>query len=93
MEVGSETSTPRVEGDQAYLVFWAYLDLFRLIQTLLSSFGFIWAHLSSFELMLHWKNFIYIEPHLEDAYLHEERELRLINLKAIQGELGFHPHT
>ena len=40
--------------------------------------------------MHHQQNSIYIEPHSEDAYLYEEREFRLINLKALRGELGFH---
>ena len=46
--------------------------------------------------MYHWHNFIQIEPHSEDAYLYEEKDLRLINLKAFVGggkELGFHPHA
>ena len=37
--------------------------------------------------MHHWQNFISIED------LNKERELRLINLKALRGELGFHPHA
>ena len=46
--------------------------------------------------MYHWHNFIQIEPHLADAYLYEEKDLRWINLKAFVGggeELGFHPHA
>ena len=43
--------------------------------------------------MNHWQNLIYIELHSEDAYLYEEKDLRLINLKALRRELGFHPHT
>ena len=38
--------------------------------------------------MYHWHNFIQIEPHSEDAYLYEEKDLRLINLKAFVGGEG-----
>ena len=37
--------------------------------------------------MHHWQNFISIED------LNKERELRLINLKALRGELSFHTHA
>ena len=40
-----------------------------------------------------WQNFIYFEPHAEDIYLYEEKELRLMNFKAFGGKLGFHPHA
>ena len=40
--------------------------------------------------MYHQQSFIYIEPLSEDAYLYEEKELRLINLNAVWGELGLH---
>ena len=32
---------------------------------------------------------------MEDAYFHEDREkeLCLINIKSLRGELGFHPHA
>ena len=43
--------------------------------------------------MHHWQNFILIEPHSEDAYVYDERELRLTNLKALWEELGFDPHV
>ena len=38
-----------------------------------------------------WQNFIYIEPHAEDVYLYEEKELRLMNFKAFGGEVGLPP--
>ena len=43
--------------------------------------------------MHHWQNFIWSQPHLEDAYLYEQREIRLKNIKASRRELGFHTHT
>ena len=57
-------------------------------------FKVLWAHLSLFKLIsahASRKNLIYIKPHKEDAQPYEERELRLINLKAFRGEVGFHP--
>ena len=41
------------------------------------------------------QNFVEIEPHAQDAYLYEERLLRLTNLKkALRGEyLDFHHHV
>ena len=40
------------------------------------------------------QNFIFIELHSEDAYFYEERDpLRLINLKALREEVGFHPYA
>ena len=35
-----------VASEAHFRLIWAHLDLFRLIQALLSSFGFIWAHFS-----------------------------------------------
>ena len=43
--------------------------------------------------MHHWQNFIWSQPHSEDAYLYEQREIRLKNIKASRRELGFHTHT
>ena len=36
------------------------------------------------------KSLTQIEPHSEHTYFNEERELRIINLKALREELGFH---
>ena len=41
--------------------------------------------------MHHWQNFTYIEPYSADAYLYGERELRLINLKALRGSWASTP--
>ena len=38
--------------------------------------------------MHHWQK-SYLESHSEDAHLYEKRELCLINLKVLRGELGF----
>ena len=45
--------------------------------------------------MHHWQTFYLVVAHSEDAYLYEEKELRLINIKALGDgrELGFHSHT
>ena len=87
-----EASTPSLRGDIAHLgafkLSQAHLNSFRLIQAHSSSFKFIQTHFSS---CITDKNLIQIEPYLEYAYLCRGRKLRLINLKVLLRELGFHP--
>ena len=91
---GWRASNSHFEGNEAHLglleltirLIWTHLDLFRLIKL----FGLKWVHLSLFKLISAHaslaKFYIYkTESHSEDAYLYEERELRLINLKALRG--------
>ena len=66
---------------------------FRRILVYLGSFRLIWAHLVLLELIkAHLSSFKLIQaqigPHSEDAYFYVERELSLINRKALRGELG-----
>lgn len=71
----------------------AHFISYRLIQAHSRSFELIWlirAHLNS---CVVGKNHIYIDRHSEDAYFYAKRNLRLINIKALFGELGFHPPT
>ena len=82
--VASETSTPHVEGDRARLglfssfrLIWTHLDLFRLIQALLSS-ELISVHVSLAKFYLDWTAFGRRIPQWREG-------------GPFEGELGFHP--